>query len=286
MKNIENTLTSEYREAVSALKFPDKRKLYTLYTTPKHTPVLRKVAVLYAAVTAAIILILALTGAAAYTLYDAVFARTKDIDITDEKREDMVENLEEWGVTPEEFASGQYDIGVNKNGDTYGHAFDGVDLISVGGYDKTGDVTGYVYRDDFEFINMGVEENAKTPEDIIKNQNDREEGRVRNWIYVYASDGYTVIGKYIQEYNYSNSMIYDYDKYSDEEIEQILWERFQKRQDWLGDFEYGFNTNEELKNPEYDKFIIYGSDYRQYIHMAQNRSNEIKRRLNENTSTN
>ncbi len=286
MKNMENTLTSEYREAVSALKFPDKRKLYKLYATPKHTPVLRRVAVLYAVVTAAIIIILALTGAAAFTLYDAVFARTRDIDITDEKREEMVETLQEWNATPEEFANGQYEIGVNENGDTYGHFFDAVDLISVVSSNASGNITGYVYRDDFAFINMGVEENAKSIEDILKNQQDRDDGKVRNWIYVYDSDGYTVIGKYIEEYNHSDSIIYDYDKYSEEEMEQLLWERFQKRQEWLGDFEFGFNTNEELKNPEYEKFIIYGSDYRNYVQMAQNRSNEIKRRLNNDTSTN
>ena len=284
MKNIENTLTSEYREAVSALKFPDKRKLYKLYTTPTHTPVLRRVAVLYAAVTAAIILILALTGAAAFTLYDAVFARTQDIDITDEKREEMAERLEEWNTTPEEFANGQYEIGVNENGDTYGHFFDAVDLISVVSSNASGNITGYVYRDDFAFINMGVEENAKSIEDILKNQQDRDDGKVRNWIYVYDSDGYTVIGKYIEEYNSGDSMIYG--EYTEEERNRILEERYYERKARLGDFDYGFKTNEELKNPEYEKFIIYGSDYRNYVQMAQNRSNEIKRRLNNDTSTN
>ena len=208
---------------------------------------------------------------------DAVAFRTKDLDMTDEKREEMVENLEEWGMTAEDVMSRDYEIGVNENGDTYGHAFDGVDLIAVAGHESEGNPTGYVYREDFLYIQLDPAEGATSIEEILQNQQDRENGKVRNWIYVYDSDGYTVIGKYIQEYNYSDSMIYDYDKYSDEEMEQLLWERFQKRQEWLGDFEFGFNTNEELKNPEYEKFIIYGSDYRNYVQMAQNRSKEIKK---------
>ena len=277
MTSIEQTLKNEYREALSKCKFSDKRRLYKLYEAPKRTTVSRKIIISYAVLAAAIMLLLLTGAAAAYTLYDAVAFRTKDLDMTDEKREEMVENLEEWGMTAEDVMSRDYEIGVNENGDTYGHAFDGVDLIAVAGHESEGNPTGYVYREDFLYIQLDPAEGATSIEEILQNQQDRENGKVRNWIYVYDSDGYTVIGKYIQEYNYSDSMIYDYDKYSDEEMEQLLWERFQKRQEWLGDFEFGFNTNEELKNPEYEKFIIYGSDYRNYVQMAQNRSKEIKK---------
>lgn len=281
MKDIEKALKCEYCDALSEYKFSDKRKLYKLYTTAEHTPVIRKIAISYA-VLIAVMLIFAITAAAAvFTLYDAVAARTKDLDITDEKREEMVENLETWGTTPEEFASTQYDIGVNENGDTYGYLFDGVDLIAVGGYGSDSDVTGYVYNDDFAFINMDVTEGAKSIEDILKNQQDRDDGKVRNWIYVYDSDGYTVIGKYILEYS-SDSIIYG--ELTEEERDRILEERFYEREARLGDFEYGFNTNEQLKNPEYQKFIIDGSDYRKYVQMAQNRSTEIKIKQN-NTDT-
>ena len=279
MKNIETVLENEYRTALLTCGFSDKRKLYKLYESPKHTSVSRKIIISYAVLIAAI-LILALTGAAAaYTLRDAVDFRTKDLGITDEKRDEMAENLEEWGMTPEEVVSGKSEIGVNENGDTYGYAFDGVDLISVGGHDSTGDVTGYVYRDDFDFLNMDISNNVSDIEGIVQEQKDREDGKVRNWIYVYDSDGYTVLGKYIQEYDYSESVIYGRDQMTQEEYDRILEERFYARQERLGDFEYGFNTNEELENPEYEKFIIDGADSEEYINMAKERSEEIEKHV-------
>ena len=285
MKNIEMLLENEYRTAVLTYGFSDRRKLYKLYEAPKHTSVSRKIIISYAVLIAAII-ILALTGAAAaYTLRDAVDFRTKDLDITDEKRDEMAENLEKWGMTPEEVVSGKSEIGVNENGDTYGYAFDGVDLIAVGGHDSTGDVTGYVFREDFDFLNNDVSGNPVDIEAVLQEQRDREDGKVRNWIYVYDSDGYTVLGKYIQEYNYSEHVIYGWDKMTEEEYDRILEERFYARQERLGDFEYGFNTNEELENPEYEKFIIDGADSEEYMDMAKKRAEEIEKQSKISTNT-
>lgn len=283
MTSIEQTLKNEYREALSKCKFSDKRKLYKLYEAPKRTTVSRKIIISYAVLAAAIMLLLLTGAAAAYTLYDAVLYRTKGIDITDEKREEMVENLEEWGMTAEDVMSRDYEIGVNENGDTYGHAFDGVDLIAVAGHESQGNPTGYVYREDFLYIQLDPAEGATSIEEILQNQEDIQNGKVRNWIYVYDSDGYTVIGKYVQEITPYDTMIYG--EHTEEEMDQIIMERFKERQERVGDFEFGFNTNEELENPEYDKLIIYGSDYRNYVQMAQNRSKEIKNHLKDKEST-
>ena len=222
MKNIEMLLENEYRTAVLTYGFSDRRKLYKLYEAPKHTSVSRKIIISYAVLIAAII-ILALTGAAAaYTLRDAVDFRTKDLDITDEKRDEIAENLEEWNTTPEEFATGSRNIDVNKYGETIGNMFDGVDLFTVNGHDSAGDFTGYVYWEDFEYLQVNT-----TP---------KNDGTIRNWVYVYNIDGDEIIGKMINH--------------------------------------IGFLTNEQLESPDTAAKLRDGDDGEEYTKMAEERLEE------------
>ena len=184
MKTIEQALKNEYREALSKCKFSDKRRLYKLYEAPKRTTVSRKIIISYAVLAAAIMLLLLTGAAAAYTLYDAVAFRTKDLDMTDEKREEMVEHLEEWNTTPEEFTTGSFPIEVNKYGETIGNMFDGVDLYKVGRHDSTIDMTGYVYWVDFN--------------NLVERSNPNNENTLRNWVYVYNIDGDEIIGVFVE----------------------------------------------------------------------------------------
>lgn len=262
-------------ERINDISIKDKTKLYSLYDNKHHTVVGRHIRGFKIAAAALAVSIIFLGASAGFTLYDAVKSRTANLNITDEKQKELAENASMLGNTPEEYAARNFDIEINENGDTYGHYFDGVDLVAVSGVKENNGCTGYVYREDLDFLTFGTgfQKDVKQIEidDILKHQQDCFDGKVRNWIYVYEKDGCTVIGKYVHEY--ANNIIDG--NITDEERERILYERFLERKNRVGDFEYGFNTNEQLENQEYQKLLINGSDYQAYEQMAQNRSKTL-----------
>ncbi|MEE3450437.1 MAG: hypothetical protein VZR27_07035 [Acutalibacteraceae bacterium] len=272
MKEIDKILKEEL---IYDISIKDKTKLFALYDDQRHTVVGNHIKSFKIAVAVLAASVALLGASAGLTLHDAVKARTAGINITREKQNDLEKNASLLGNTPEEYAARSYDINVNENGDTYGHYFDGVDLVSVSGVKENNGCTGYVYREDLDFLTFGTgfQKDVKQIEidDILKHQQDCFDGKVRNWIYVYEKDGCTVIGKYVHEY--ANNIIDG--NITDEERERILYERFLERKNRVGDFEYGFNTNEQLENQEYQKLLINGSDYQAYEQMAQNRSKTL-----------
>ncbi|MBQ1518030.1 MAG: hypothetical protein IIZ46_07505 [Clostridia bacterium] len=273
MKDIDIILKEEYK---NDMMIKDKASLYSLYDNRHHTVVGNHIRGFKITAAALAVSIIFLGASAGFTMYDAVKSRTADIDITEEKQEELAENASLLGNTPEEYAARDFDININENGDTYGHYLDGADLAAVGGVKENSGGIGYVYREDLDFLTLGTDIQNNTEEisidDILKHQQDCINGKVRNWIYVYDKDGYTVIGKYVQEY--SDNIIYG--DITDEEREQLLYERFLKRQERIGDFEYGFNTNEQLENPDYQKLLINGTDYQSYEQTAQARSKALE----------
>lgn len=272
MKNTEELLREEYIKKLESFKFSNKSKLYNLYKEPKHTPVLGKI-VLYQTTIMILFLMLAISATAVgLTLHELVAQRTDGLNITDEKRDEMVKNLEEWGITPEDFSSNLMEIKSNKYGETYGNAFDGVDLIAViTNYDGK-EVTGYIYRDDYDKLsNVDSIMTQATQEDIderVDFEKARQEGKVRNWIYVYDSDGVNIIGKYIFEYR---KLFQDDPFLSAEENDKAFQEYLSELQP--SDFKYGFVTNEELERDDISKYLINGSDSKQYKVFSQNRIN-------------
>lgn len=272
MKNTEELLREEYIKKLESFKFSNKSKLYNLYEEPKHTPVLGKI-VLYQTTIMILFLMLAISATAVgLTLHELVAQRTDGLNITDEKRDEMVKNLEEWGITPEDFSSNLMEIKSNKYGETYGNAFDGVNLIAViTNYDGK-EVTGYIYRDDYDKLsNVDSIMTQATQEDIderVDFEKARQEGKVRNWIYVYDSDGVNIIGKYIFEYR---KLFQDDPFLSAEENDKAFQEYLSELQP--SDFKYGFITNEELERDDISKYLINGSDSKQYKVFSQNRIN-------------
>lgn len=273
MKDIDIILKEEYK---NDMMIKDKASLYSLYDNRHHTVVGNHIRGFKITAAALAVSIIFLGASAGFTMYDAVKSRTADIDITEEKQEELAENASLLGNTPEEYAARDFDININENGDTYGHYLDGADLAAVGGVKENSGGIGYVYREDLDFLTLGIDIQNNTEEisidDILKHQQDCINGKVRNWIYVYDKDGYTVIGKYVQEY--SDNIIFG--DITEEEREQLLYERFLKRQERIGDFEYGFNTNEQLENPDYQKLLINGTDYQSYEQTAQARSKALE----------
>ena len=194
MKNLNQALKEDYSEKMNSLKFSDKRKLYNLYEEPKHTPVLRKVVALNVALACLILAFSVSATAVGFTTLNEVVAnKTKDLNITDEKRDEMASRLESWGIVadaPENQTD--FDIETNEYGDTLGSLEIGTDLIAVAGETLDGEeVVGYCYTDDF------MEASGLFVTDSEQHEQDVKNGKVRNWIYVYDVDGITVIGKMV-----------------------------------------------------------------------------------------
>ncbi len=257
MKNIDIILKNSHSKKLDSMSYEDKEHLCSLYEEPKHTSTGKRIFT-FQLITAVLVICSIFMGAASgFTLFDAVKSRTAELDVTDEAQNKMVENASELGETPREYVIRNYDIGVNNYGTTYGHIFDGVELVAVTGIKECSDITGYVYSDDFDFLNSDITVNARSIDEILQRQKNRSDGLVRNWIYVYDSDGYTVIGKYIHEYPKETQI----------PAEDPLSAKC--------DFEYGFYTNEQLENHPYEDFIINGTDSDEYIEMARERSKTL-----------
>lgn len=255
MKNIDLMLKNSQSKMLDSVCYKDKKVLFVIYDELKHTSVGKRILAFRLIVTVFFICFILMGAASGFTLFDAVRSRTSDLDLTEDTINSMVENASQLGETPHEYVNRDYNIGINNNGTTYGHIFDGVELVAVSGVKEDSDLTGYVYSDDLQFLNCDITSNASSIDEILQRQKERSDGLIRNWIYVYDSDGYTIIGKYIHEYPKEEQMPKD-DPLSA----------------YTGNFEYGFYTNEQLDRNAYDNYIINGTDSDEYTQMAQARS--------------
>lgn len=200
MKDLNQVLRDDYSDKMSSLKFSDKSKLYKLYEEPKHTPVLKKTVAINVAM-ACVILACGVTATAASASFkDWVDNKTADMDITEEKRDEIAERIEAHDSHIEDIAGTNYELNVNRYGETYGTYFYAAELISVVSIDKNGEIAGegYCYWDDYTDSSISL---GSTVQDT---QN-------RNWIYVYDADGTTVLGKFVGGEYRTNEQLEDPD---------------------------------------------------------------------------
>lgn len=144
-------------------------------------------------------------------------------------------------------------------------------MMKVIGYDEAHTV-GYVYLDDYEFlkpidwVNMNWDEEY---EDACILGEKRHKGLVRNWIYVYAEDGSTILGKYIVDYEPG---VFSADEgMSKEEADEAFHKQLDEEYERSLYFEYGFNTSQQLEMPERASMLIDGEDSREYSAAAMRR---------------
>ncbi len=123
-------------------------------------------------------------------------------------------------------------------------------------------VTGYVYKEDMAWLNNNTKGNG-IDERSLEIQDAAANGRLRNWIYVYAEDKTTVIGKYVIDYAASGIITRP-----NEELEEF----FEEHDCELAGFRYGFMTNDQLDTLASKKYIIDGTDIDEYTETAQQRS--------------
>ena len=255
MKSIDLILKNSHSKKLDSVCYEDKENLFTIYEEPNHTSAGKRILAFQLIATVCILCFIMMGAASGFTLYDAVKTRTSDRTLKEDTLNVMVENASKLGETPQEYVNRDYNIEINSNGTTYGHIFDGVELVAVSGVKEHSELTGYVYSDDLQFLNDDITSNARSIDEILQRQKERSDGLIRNWIYVYDSDGYTVIGKYIHEYP---------------KEEQIPKDNPLSASS--SNFEYGFYTNEQLNSNSCDDYIINGTDSDEYIKMAQDRS--------------
>lgn len=252
MKNLNQILANDYSKHMDSLTFGDTSRLYNLYEKPVHTPVIRKIVAMNIALVAVIAAFGTSAAAVGMTVRDVVNAKTQNLSITDEKRDEMASRMEEWNIEPEQFAGENFEVGANENGDTYGFLFDGVDLVAVAAVPADGKIVqGYVYREDFEQLNGYNSESS--PEALEAKAKAIENGEVRNWIYVYDTDGVTVLGKYVSR------MGKDGDEYNEPALTET-------------GYRDGFLTNEELENENLAGYFFDGTDIDDYEALAESRA--------------
>ena len=250
MKDLEIDLKTEYTAAADRLIFRNKERLLDLYDEPVHTKARRAGIIRFAAIAAAAALLLSGTTAFAMSNPKVISAlralidrHTTDLDITDEKKDELEDLIGYWHVQTPDIASQLENLKSNSYGEVIGGLHTG-DLFGVAAKDGSSNERGYVYRYDYGLThkeNLLPEEVAaieQSSADILLLPVDQKTGSKRSWVYVFDFEGMRILGKY---------------------------------NDYLG-----FVTNEMLEDPEYAERMPDGECCEPYKEFVQNRINYKK----------
>ena len=250
MKDLEIDLKTEYTAAADRLIFRNKERLLDLYDEPVHTRARRAGIIRFAAIAAAAALLLSGTTAFAMSnpkvmseLRALIDRHTTDLDITDEKKDELEDLIGYWHVQTPDIASQLENLKSNSYGEVIGGLHTG-DLFGVAAKDGSSNERGYVYRYDYGLTHkedLLPEEAAaieQSSADILLLPVDQKTGSKRSWVYVFDFEGMRILGKY---------------------------------NDYLG-----FVTNEMLEDPEYAERMPDGECCEPYKEFVQNRINYKK----------
>lgn len=250
MKDLEIDLKTEYTAAADRLIFRNKERLLDLYDEPVHTKARRADIIRFAAIAAAAALLLSGTTAFAMSnpkvmseLRALIDRHTTDLDITDEKKDELEDLIGYWHVQTPDIASKLENLRSNSYGEVIGGLHTG-DLFGVAAKDGSSNERGYVYRYDYGLTHkedLLPEEAAaieQSSADILLLPVDQKTGSKRSWVYVFDFEGMRILGKY---------------------------------NDYLG-----FVTNEMLEDPEYAERMPDGECCEPYKEFVQNRINYKK----------
>lgn len=247
--NLENSLKDTYSKQVESLKFDNKSELMSLYKEPKRTGVGKRILAFQVALIALISVFTIGAAAGTSELASAVFARTEDTSLNNEQKTEIAEYLDERyeSVNPDDLEALE-SMETTENGQVKGNAMFGATLQPVEAEDGT---IGYIYRDDLDTSDGS---NVNNPSEALDYMSRLENGLIRNWYYVYAEDGTTIIGKFIVKQN-SGYYSDEYEPGSPEyESEREEYEKQHKGE------KYGFVTNEELEDEVIQAELIDGDD--------------------------
>lgn len=250
--DLEKLLSENYCDTFESLETTDKERFYQLYKEPKKSPAAKRK--VYLRVALAMLLVAAIgtigAGAADMTIREKLAARAEkdNVHFTQEELDEVANTISSTGAFPNgrEFP----EIGENENGQKYGDIQYKLDLFPIGGTDLNGNyIEGYCYSDDFW---SNTYPDSEKYDDVLVWVVDRDNGKVRNWIYVFDEDGITILGKSVTALQ----------KDRDELIEK--------------DIHTQFITNEQLETGLYDKYIYDGYDADEYEAMVQERIESLK----------
>lgn len=245
-------LSFEIKEAYSRnndkLTYGKKSDLYSLYQQPKHTNVGIRILVFQAIVIAMICALAVGAVAGASGLAQIIYKKTANTDLTDEEKNEIVSFVEERKI-PEDTLEGLPELHTNEDGTVYGADMLGASLVAVKAEDGT---VGYCYRNEMEEID-GTKKGL-TRDDVLEREAKREQGLLRNWIYVYEEDGKTSIGVFIIDI-YRVLM-------EPGESEEDFDKRYESYIEWQKSVNYktGFLTFEQLENDDITYQMVDGED--------------------------
>ena len=257
--NVEKFLSENYCAAFDNIQSVDKERYYSLYKTKVFSKTERKSKnsrIIIAAVIFILIGLCAVSAAANYiTLKEVIRQKAERLGVhfTDSELDAVTSELEQHPSyrDTEYYMQGIPQFGENENGQKYGSLEYGLELFTVASSDSNGNIIkGYCYTDDFW---NNTYPDFERYDDVLVWQEDRDNGLVRNWIYVFEEDGTTIAGKYINPV-----------KKDEEEV-------------YSKEMNFGFVTNEILAQGEYDKYIYDGYDTEQYEKMVEERTESVKK---------
>lgn len=239
--DIENLLSTNYCNALDSMTDFEKSTMHERLNMKKtHSKtgvrILRYRAVVF--ITTIFLLITGTIGAAAgiITLREKILlkAEKSGVTFTENELDEVTSNLSQHPSYSNADAPLPF-IAENENGQKYGSIEYGLDLMTIGGIDKSGkEIQGVCYSSDFWDLTLP---NFEKYTDVQEWNDAKNKGEIRNWIYVFDKDGVTIIGKYID----SNII--------DEEGSSVP---------------IGFVTNEMLLTGEYDNLLYNGYDAEEY----------------------
>lgn len=247
--DLEKLLSENYCDTFESLETTDKERFYQLYKEPKKSLASKRKVYLRVALAMLLVASVAIGTVAArasdMTMRDMLAARAEkdNVHLTDEKLDELASRMTITGAYDPDDPNGHglSEMGDNDNGQKYGDIKYDFDLFTVSGVDSNGnDIVGYCYTDEFKYMTGDVTSDWCMVwdfyDDVVEWQNDRDSGKLRNWVYVFEENGVRIIGKWIQ------SLEKDYEELNEKGIRT------------------GFVTNEELETGIYDDYIYDGFD--------------------------
>lgn len=215
MGDLDYELMENYSKIVASLKCERKDEIMKLFEESKHTSVGKRIICFYAILIVLICVMIVGVGAigaaaAGLDITGIVFEKTQNTNITDEERQDLADTLVSgYGgdISDNTLADLEAlpELQTNENGNTYGDIRLQADLVAVGGTDINGEsVSGYYYQDDYNEISSLTW--VTCPEEAVQYMEDRDNGLIRNWVYIYDEDGVTILGKWAGSL-YTNDML-------------------------------------------------------------------------------
>lgn len=272
MRDLENELKELYSKKVTSLEYEGKDEIMKLFDETKRTSAGKKIiffrVAMVALICAAAVGVCAVGATAAgLDLAGVIFDKTENTDLTDQEKMDLANELESLyqDVTEKDIAllENLPDLQTNEYGVTYGSLQLGAELFEVISDD---DEIGYVYKNDYIGIS-GFE--VSNPDEAIAHTKAMEEGTIRNWVYVYESDGKTIIGKLILGPTFTVSDAQDIEEAEDESYPEWYAENYGEGQ------KYGFVTNDDLENEVIQSELHDGADAEDYEAEVQARTEAL-----------